>query len=170
MILSGHRRHVAARLAGLSTVPCRVHPVRRDADHETFGTLLREHNRQRIKTYDEKLREEIISADPEEAYESLIEHRQERSTVAVKKIEIREEKTRHRISEAKYPMLNSVISVLNDYQKFWPLSDRQIHYALLNDPPLRHASKPGSRYHNHQRSYKDLTDLLTRARLDGTIP
>ena len=39
-ILSGHRRHIAARLAGLKTVPCRVHPVRRDVDHDTFVTLL----------------------------------------------------------------------------------------------------------------------------------
>jgi hypothetical protein len=44
-----------------------------------------------------------------------------------------------------------------------------IHYALLNDPPLRHASKPGSVYSNNQRSYNDLCDLLTRARLGNVV-
>jgi len=36
-------------------------------------------------------------------------------------------------------------------------------YALLNDPPLQHASKPGSVCANNRASYDDLTDLLTRA-------
>ena len=60
--------------------------------------------------------------------------------------------------------------MLNDLQDFWPLSDRQIHYGLLNDPPLRHARKPGSRYVNDKKSYNDLVDLLTRARLANEIP
>ena len=67
-------------------------------------------------------------------------------------------------------MLNAVIGILNDYREHWPLSDRQIHYALLNDPPLTHASKPDSLYRNDKLSYRMLTDLLTRARLEGHIP
>jgi hypothetical protein len=59
---------------------------------------------------------------------------------------------------------------LNKRRGFWPLSDRQIHYALLNEPPLRHTSKPGSVYSNDHKSYKNLTDLLTRARVAGDIP
>ena len=35
---------------------------------------------------------------------------------------------------------------------------------------MRHASKPGWFYCNSRQSYKDLTDLLTRARLAGIIP
>jgi hypothetical protein len=50
------------------------------------------------------------------------------------------------------------------------LSDRRIHYNLLNAPPLIHASKPGSTYRNDKDSYKALTELLTRARLVGEIP
>jgi hypothetical protein len=60
--------------------------------------------------------------------------------------------------------------VINSREEFWPISDRQIHYALLNNPPLRHSSKPASRYANNLQSYRDLTDLLTRARIDGIIP
>jgi hypothetical protein len=51
-----------------------------------------------------------------------------------------------------------------------PLSDRAIHYALLNDPPLKHASKPKSVYDNTKQSYNALTELLTRARIAGQIP
>jgi hypothetical protein len=67
-------------------------------------------------------------------------------------------------------MLNAVIEILEEQRDYWPLSDRTIHYYLLNDPPLRHASKPNSRYRNQAEFYKDLCDLLTRARLVGEIP
>jgi hypothetical protein len=43
-----------------------------------------------------------------------------------------------------------------EYRKFRPLTDRQIHYALLNHPPLIHASKPHSRYANTHRCYQRL--------------
>ena len=42
-------------------------------------------------------------------------------------------------------------------------------YALLNNPPLIHASKPDSTYRNNKPSYKALTELLTRARIAGRI-
>jgi len=169
-ILSGHRRHVAAKLAGLKTVPCRVHPVSREDNHDTFVKLLREFNRQRIKTRDEALREEVVAASPEEAYQSLIEHREAESAISVDTMAIRERKSRSKISGAKLPFLQAVKGVIEGRRSFWPLSDRQIHYALLNDPPLIHASKPGSRYTNTKQSYKALVDLLTRARLEGLIP
>jgi len=59
-ILSGHRRYVAAGLAGLTEAPCRVHSISRQDDHDGFVELLREFNRQRVKTFDESLREEIV--------------------------------------------------------------------------------------------------------------
>jgi hypothetical protein len=87
-ILSGHRRHAAARLAGLETIPCRVEPIRREDDPDGFVVLLREHNRQRDKSLDEKLREEMVTVDPGEAYTSLIEFRREKSQVDLPPIEI----------------------------------------------------------------------------------
>ena len=170
-ILSGHRRHVAAQLAGLSEVPCRVHPIRREDDPDGFLVLLREFNRQRVKSFEEVVREEVLSSDPEEAYEALLDYRHQQSVVqASDQMVMGVPKARAAISKAKEPMLMAVERVLDERRNFWPLSDRQIHYALLNNPPLIHASKPDSQYRNDAKSYKALTDLLTRARLDGRIP
>jgi hypothetical protein len=167
-ILSGHRRYVAAKLAGLIEVPCRYEDITRDDPR--FLPLLREYNRQREKTDAEKLREEVVSANPEEAYRALREHRKQQARVEVSGIQIKGVKERAQISEAKRPFLNAAITVINALQEFWPLSVRQIHYALLNDPPLLHAGKPDSIYRNHINCYKSLSELLTRARLEGYIP
>ena len=67
-------------------------------------------------------------------------------------------------------MLNAALDIIKALRMFHPLSVRQIHYQLLNKPPLMHASKPNSTYQNKQICYNSLTDLLTRARLEGHIP
>lgn len=167
-ILSGHRRYGAARAARLKSVPCRFEEVRR-GDPE-FIPLLREFNRQRTKTRSEVLREAIVDSDPEEAYTALLEHREERARVRVETLQIEGETTRAKITAAKEPFMQAILSVLESRRKFWPLSDRSIHYALLNAPPLKHARKPESVYQNDLASYKALTDLVTRARLVNRIP
>ncbi|MCG3180935.1 MAG: hypothetical protein BIFFINMI_03300 [Phycisphaerae bacterium] len=169
-IISGHRRFAAARLAGLGTVPCRIAPIVKDADHDRFMTLLRECNRQRVKSFDEKLREEIVSVNPDRAYRSLIAHRSRRSAIAADRMAICGATRRAEITEAKMPFVDAINKVLDDLAAFCPLSARQIHYALLNDPPLRHAGKPDSAYRNDKASYKSLTELLTRARLVDLVP
>src|SRR5262249_42672781 len=58
---------------------------------------------------------------------------------------------------------------IHKQEEFWPLSLRQIHYQLLNDPPLIHSAKPDSRYRNDIKSYRALIDLVTRARHEGSI-
>ena len=169
-LLSGHRRRAAAIVAELSTVPCRVMNVRRDADPDKFLKLLREFNRQRVKTREEALREEVLDVDPDDAHRALSEFRSRRADLGdVDVMELRERRDRAKISSAKLPMLSAIKTVLDERRDFWPLSDRQIHYALLNDPPLIHASKPDSIYANDKPSYRALTDLLTRARLEGQI-
>lgn len=173
-ILSGHRRYAAAVLAGLGCVPRRIEPLRRTDDLDRFVRLLREYNRQRSKSLDEQLREEVVSLDPDAAYQTLLEHRRQKSdksdfsTLAA--IAMSETRRRKSISRAKEPMLAAVQRIIAERVNFWPLSDRSVHYALLNDPPLRHAAKPDSAYANDRASYQDLTDLLTRARLAGHIP
>jgi hypothetical protein len=77
---------------------------------------------------------------------------------------------RSRITPAKQPFLDAIHRVITELEGYWPLSDRRVHYALLNDPPLIHAKKPDSRYRNDHKSYKAVCNLLTRARLAGLIP
>jgi hypothetical protein len=160
-IVSGHRRYAAAKLARLATVPCRVLPIRRADDLDGFVRLLREHNRQRDKTNDERLREEVISINPDDAHKALVKYRREKAAVRVQPLKLGHDQIRAEISTAKRPMLEAVKAIIEERSDFWPLSDRQIHYALLNDPPLIHASKPKSRYKNDLASYKSLVDLLT---------
>lgn len=167
-ILSGHRRHMAAKLAGLTTILCRRENIRRT--DSGFVEMLREYNRQRIKTGTEIAREEVISADPEEAHRLLVEYRREAGRIDVPDaIEIEGFKHRAQISDAKRPFLDAILAILEERREYWPLSVRQVHYALLNDPPLIHARKPKSRYANTLRSYKAAVDLIARARLDGLI-
>jgi ParB-like chromosome segregation protein Spo0J len=171
VIVSGHRRTTAARLAGLTQVPAIVLDLH-SADPD-FPQLLVEFNLSREKTNEERLCEAIATADAEDPYAAwrrLRAHRAERSRVSADFVEIVGTKKRAGISSAKEPMLRAIEKVLEERREFWPLSDRQIHYALLNHLPLKHAKKPESVYANNPASYKDLTDLLTRARLTGRVP
>jgi 5S rRNA maturation endonuclease (ribonuclease M5) len=169
-LVSGHRRLAAAKLAGLTDVPVIEKPIRRS--DPGFVPLLASFNKQREKTLDEKLRESVVEASASEAYDALVSHRIERSDRAISEcelIDVEVGRGRCKITKAKWPLLNAVQRVLRDLRGFLPVSDRTIHYQLLNDPPLIHASKPASRYRNDKKSYKALTDILTRARLAGVI-
>ena len=93
------------------------------------------------------------------------------SNHALTGIELREYKSRSVISSAKLPLLNAVLRIIEINRSYWPLSVRQIHYRLLNDPPLCHANKPDSSYVNTQQFYKNqCVDICARARLAGLIP
>ena len=175
-IISGHRRRMAAFLAKLDHVPVRVHPISRKENPKEFLKLLVEMNSQRIKSTSVLVHESLIKIDPKEAHQQIIndriekdEERREYSSLSV--IDPEDDGGRCAISSAKRPFLEAVLSVLEEQRDYWPLSDRQVHYRLLGpDAPLTHASKPGSRYRNDKSSYRKLTDLLTRGRIDGLIP
>ena len=146
-IVSGHRRYAAARLAGLEKVPIRRLVISR-ADHSSISwkRVLASHNRQRVKSAAVRMKESLLAIDPDVAYQQMIALRQERDRDAPNEICIRAESSRAEISQAKEPMLLAAISAINELKKYWPLTVRQVHYRLLNKPPLRHASKPDSRY------------------------
>jgi len=164
-ILSGHRRHAAARMAGLERVPCRVLRISREKHPEKVLRLLIEFNTQRVKTQQEMLREEVVRMNPEEEHRALVEYRETKSDLRVRRIKLGDIRGRSALSDAKKPFLEAVQRIVEENKKWWPLSDRQIHYPLLNNPPLMHAGKPDSIYRNDRKCYKNLCDLLTRARL-----
>jgi hypothetical protein len=176
VVLSGHRRRAACELAGLDEVPVRRHPIL-STDPE-FPALLVSFNEQRVKTVDQMLREAVVTTDPRAAYEELLEYRAEQAARVIDQANgaglclLTPDAARRRsdISPLKRPMLATVRAVVDTNRSYWPLTLRQVHYRLLNDPPLRNASKTGSRYANDRKSYSDLSDLLTRARLSGAVP
>jgi ParB-like nuclease domain len=171
-LLSGHRRFKAGYMAGLRKFPCRIHPVERghgDVANPEFTRLLLAYNRQRVKTRDEQLREEVALINPDKEYAAVTAHRKARSRVKLKPIELRQTAGRYRISEAKMPFVKAIQGIIARLVEYLPLSLRQIHYQLLNEPPLIHAAKPGSYYRNDYPSYHALCDLATRARHEGYI-
>ena len=170
-IISGHRRYAAAKLAKLKELPVkRLDIAREDYSSREWQKLLSKYNLQRTKNPTVKMKEALLNLDAETAHKQLLKDREERDRTAPPLIKISGKKSRSKISKAKRPMLKAVQKVLVDLKAYLPLTVRSIHYQLLNDPPLKHASKPNSTYVNDAQSYKNLIDLLIRARLTGEIP
>jgi ParB-like nuclease domain len=186
-IVSGHRRHAALQHIGRGWVECRVLPVRRDSmPADEYLALLREHNRQRVKTAAEHVRETLLDIDPDEAHENLRRLR-DRSVHApeyngIVPLEIEGTKRRYGISEDKAEHVKYVKKIVFEERKdYWPLTVRGVHYPLLNYKFVRgycwpHRGKPGFgtkqtlAYKNDDGSYDATSDLLTRLRLRGEIP
>lgn len=174
-IISGHRRRAASLLAGLPEVPVRIYPISRQDDPAGFWKLLVEMNSQRVKATNELVHESLVKIDPKAAHQQIINERLEKSNSRnldhLSSIDPGSDGRRCEISRAKIPLLDAVKRVLQEQHEYWPLSDRQVHYRLLGpDAPLIHASKPESRYVNNIKSYRALTDILTRGRINGLIP
>jgi hypothetical protein len=168
VIISGHRRHAACLILGMARVLCRIEPIR-STDPE-FASLLVEYNSQRVKTFEETVREHVATMRPGEAYRALIEHRRDASAVWGDSLDLGERKRRSRLGPAKMPLLEAAMAILEAQMGWWPLSVRSVHYSILNAPPLRDAFNPESVYTNNKESYRDLVDVLARARLEGLVP
>jgi hypothetical protein len=179
VLLSGHRRRAVALRLGWRTLKARRHPI--SSTDSEFERLLVTYNAQRDKSPDVRIREQIVLMDAESAHEELVSERAAAAKVKAETLALGAGRRRCRISKAKQPFLDAARAVVYELEDFWPLSDRRVHYALLNDPPLKHASKPetwvdkkgrtrSNRYRNDKESYKAVCELLTRARLAGLIP
>jgi hypothetical protein len=177
VIVSGHRRWVAAQEAGLKKVPVRRLDML--SSDERFEDYLVACNKdQRVKTAAEQIREEVIATNPDEAHYKLLAHRGAESDKAHARVQgagLRilkpgKARARSRITHVKRPMLDASIGIIQQYRDYWPLTLRQIHYRLLTRNVLRNSGKRATPYINDQKSYKDLSDLLTRARVFGLVP
>lgn len=174
-IISGHQRHAAAKILRLKKVPCLRVNIYRGGDEDDDPSpewlkLLAAHNTQRIKTRTEMMNESLIQISADDAYSELERYRWEQGKVKAETIKIGKRGRRKRISAEKQEMAQALLKIVNDNEHFWPLSDRAIHYRMLNRPPLRNTKNPQSRYRNDTASYKDTCDMLTRLRLSYKIP
>jgi hypothetical protein len=179
-VMDGHRRLVAAKLAGLTSLECIIDPMLH-SDPEFVKELVR-FNNQRIKSKNVLFREAIVSTSKGDAYQRLKKERAKAAEIYsdVEEITFTDEKIQNAISRFRVPFLEAVQKVIADNRAYWPLTARQIHYRLLNNPPLKHSSKDGrltrrgtpsqdSTYVNDKESYDALIRLLRDARLEGLI-
>lgn len=173
ILLSGHRRFAAARYLGLESVPVRV------VDDIVFNDLtsterlaaLRMYNQQREKSPGERVKEKLLDIDPAQAHGKLLLKRAKAvGMFGADKSNVQLGKFKKRAKITTIQFLEAVKRVVDANKEYWPLTDRRIHYLLLNDPPLRHDKKPGSKYVNDKGSYKAVTNLLLRSRLTGDVP
>jgi ParB/RepB/Spo0J family partition protein len=70
-IISGHRRRIAAMLAGLEYVPVTVSPISRAKNPKEFIALLVTMNAQRVKTTSDLVHETIVKLDPKDAHQQI---------------------------------------------------------------------------------------------------
>lgn len=166
--VSGHRRCAAATRLGWTEIKAVFEDF--DSTDPRFEREVVIHNQHRTKTPDVLIREQLVLADPDTAHQVLLSERAERAKVKATPIPLGDGRRRCAISPAKLPFLRAVEAIIGGLREHWPLSDRSIHYRLLNYPPLKHAGKPGSVYRNDLASYKSACELLTRARIAGLIP
>lgn len=169
-LLSGHRRLAAARHLRILFVPVRfTDAVFTGLSKTDRLDVLRSHNQQREKNPGEKIREQLLQINPDEAYATLCRYRVDQQLkTSDSNVDLGEIKKRPRITTTKF--LKAAQEVIEDNREYWPLTLRRVHYLLLNNPPLRHNTKPESQYKNDISSYKALAGLLIRARLSKAIP
>jgi hypothetical protein len=176
-ILSGHRRYYAVDWLGWETVPCRVRSDIEWSMNTSIPAELAEYNPQRIKSVGSLLKEALLrDLSPEETYGAIQDYKDSAIQVDVGFMAVEGCKAVRHVSKKKMPFLMAAKWVIDSLKDYWPLSIRQIHYNLLNDPPListpKRSSKPLEhyRYRNDQRSYDALVELLKMARYHGHIP
>jgi hypothetical protein len=185
-IVSGHRRHPALLLNGQTFARCiRLAVKRSDMSTDEYVKLLRAHNRQREKTADEKVREELLDVN-QQAVDALYHRRRELlerpSQNGVQQLSIEGSKQRYEISDEKAEHVRHIMEIIEEREDYWPLSDRGVHYPLLNYNFVRGYYHPRRSdedwggpprallYKNDRQSYQATVDLLVRLRLNGTIP
>src|SRR5262249_16688500 len=118
VILSGHRRFAACKLAGLTDIPVRWHDV--SSTDAGFPELLWPFDQERDKTPSERVNEEVVRTSPDAAFEALSARRQarlEQLVIGAKDAELQTiragaSRRRSAISDGKREMLDAALRVL----------------------------------------------------------
>lgn len=172
-VLSGHRRLFAVLELGWEKVPVRFANITR-ADATDYHRLLSEYNPQRVKTVATALSESLLRAEEDSGNgHSWAEYREAKGNPNIKMMNVAGEKFAEAVGPRQRPFLAAAQKVVSEMEAYWPLSVRQVHYKLLNDPPLTQTTKEKSerwRYKNDLPSYSKLSSLLVAARYHGDIP
>lgn len=175
-IISGHRRYFACRCVGMDYIPCRVKQGIFREGNEDWHKLLAEYNPQRVKSAGTIIKEALLRMNDTDGGEVLEKYDAEAVTTDVDYQAVAGIKDVDEIGERRIEFLHAVQGVVQSLRRFWPMSIRQIHYNLLNNPPLRQTVKGSKRnanrwrYRNDKSSYNALVNLLTPARYQGLIP
>lgn len=176
-ILSGHRRYYAMQYLEEEVIPVRVKCGVFREGNDAYHSLLAEYNPQRIKRASSLLKEALLrDKSPEDTYDALRERHCASLEVDADFMEVDGTKDVDQITEKKMQFLTAVQGVIGDLRSYWPLSIRQIHYRLLNDPPLTSVPKRSKfdsesyRYRNDKASYDALVRLLKSARYHQHVP
>jgi hypothetical protein len=172
-VLSGHRRLFAVRELGWEKVPVRFANVTR-ADEADYHRLLSEYNPQRIKSVATTLSESLLRATSNCDYgESWATYHKAKGTPKIKLMAVDGEKFAEEVGPRRQEFLAAAQKVIDQLSEYWPLSVRQVHYKLLNKPPLTQTTRTKSnrwRYKNNLACYNKLSGLLVSARYHGDIP
>lgn len=170
-IFDGHRRHAAARHLGMDRITVRIDPgISRLKNPDTFLHRLRSCNEQRVKTTAEAMRESLVTMEPD-TWQRVCDYRKSVSNVdGAEVFRLVGTKKRSEIVQ-KRGLADAIVQVTTDYyEKYGATSDRKIFYLLLNMPGLLRNDVRKTPFENSDECYQDVTDLLTRLRLDGSIP
>lgn len=172
-VISGHQRLAAAIEAGLTHVPCIMMDIRRsDCTSDEWLAILREHNTGREKTLDERVMENIVDIDPDEAMRAVVDEKVARGSPKSMTVHV-PGKTRRRspITSQTRAFADAIIGILKGVLgRSLPVPERAIHYRLL---PLKIKTSKGMKgfvYANDERSVKALSGMLTRLRLCSEVP
>lgn len=172
-ILSGHRRFFAIQQLKWKRVPARYAGVKR-SDTPDYHRLLTEYNPQRVKSVAATLAERLLAAkEDEEDAESWTEYHKAKGKPRVQRMNVAGVKSIDDVGDRQAEFLRAAQTVIEQLRNYWPLSVRQVHYKLLNNPPLTQTTKDGNerwRYRNDMASYKKLCSLLVSARYHGYVP
>lgn len=170
-ILSGHRRFVVLQAIGAKVIPVRYANVTR-ADATDYHRLLAQYNPQRVKSVASLISEKLLQTDKANYKHSWTKYHQKRSNKKIGAMRVPGSKSFENIGDRQQEFLNAVIEIIENMENYWPLSVRQIHYKLLNKPPLTQTTKNMNekwRYRNDLASYNKLSNLLVSARYEGSV-